>query len=190
MKTEKEKRQRKVTRDTCTKETLKRCMALKRFWLRQWLGPRPLTRRACFLPRYRARSARVSRQCSLTLPGAHQNIIRVFDSVTAATLIHSLERRPPTSLIIYAKMKIESAALFLALAASATAFAPSGMSAVRSNSVSLNILKDEVEKSELDKALGREVRIIRTKSGGFIRPRHLSRIGVSGHLFDWSLPDE
>ena len=87
-------------------------------------------------------------------------------------------------------MKIESAALFLALSASATAFAPSGMSAVRSNSVSLNILKDEVEKSELDKALGREVRIIRTKSGGFIRPRHLSHIGVSGHLIDWSLPDE
>ena len=55
-------------------------------------------------------------------------------------------------------MKIESAALFLALAASATAFAPSGMSAVRSNSVSLNILKDDVEKAELDKALGREVR--------------------------------
>mmetsp|Transcript_24221 Transcript_24221/g.56831 ORF Transcript_24221/g.56831 Transcript_24221/m.56831 type:complete len:335 (-) Transcript_24221:228-1232(-) len=54
-------------------------------------------------------------------------------------------------------MKTESAALFLALAASATAFAPSGMSAVRSNSVSLNILKDEVEKSELDKALGREI---------------------------------
>ena len=55
-------------------------------------------------------------------------------------------------------MKIESATLFLALAASATAFAPSGMSAVRSNSVSLNILKDDVEKAELDKALGREVR--------------------------------
>ena len=116
---------------------------------------------------FTARSRRAG-NAPLTLPGAHQNIIRVFDSVTAATLIHSLERRPPTSLIIYAKMKIESAALFLALAASATAFAPSGMSAVRSNSVSLNILKDEVEKSELDKALGREVRIIRTKSGGFI----------------------
>lgn len=57
-------------------------------------------------------------------------------------------------------MKIESATLFLALAASATAFAPSGMSAVRSNSVSLNILKDDVEKAELDKALGREVRFI------------------------------
>ena len=57
-------------------------------------------------------------------------------------------------------MKIESATLFLALAASATAFAPSGMSAVRSNSVSLNILKDDVEKAELDKALGREVRCI------------------------------
>lgn len=57
-------------------------------------------------------------------------------------------------------MKIESATLFLALAASATAFAPTGMSAVRSNSVSLNILKDDVEKSELDKALGREVRFI------------------------------
>ena len=57
-------------------------------------------------------------------------------------------------------MKIESATLFLALAASATAFAPSGMSAVRSNSVSLNILKDDVEKSELDKALGREVRFL------------------------------
>ena len=57
-------------------------------------------------------------------------------------------------------MKIESASLFLALAASATAFAPSGMSAVRSNSVSLNILKDDVEKAELDKALGREVRFI------------------------------
>ena len=85
-------------------------------------------------------------------------------------------------------MKIESAALFLALAASATAFAPSGMSAVRSNSVSLNILKDEVEKSELDKALGREVRIIRTKSGGSSGPG--TCIGVSGHLFDWSLPDE
>lgn len=56
-------------------------------------------------------------------------------------------------------MKIESATLFLALAASANAFAPSGMSAVRSNSVSLNILKDDVEKSELDKALGREVRV-------------------------------
>lgn len=54
-------------------------------------------------------------------------------------------------------MKIESATLFLALAASATAFAPSGMSAVRSNSVSLNILKDDVEKAELDKALGREI---------------------------------
>ena len=57
-------------------------------------------------------------------------------------------------------MKIESASLFLALAASATAFAPSGMSAVRSNFVSLNILKDDVEKAELDKALGREVRFI------------------------------
>ena len=84
-------------------------------------------------------------------------------------------------------MKIESAALFLALAASATAFAPSGMSAVRSNSVSLNILKDEVEKSELDKALGREVRIIRTKSGGSSGPGTCRVFGVSGHLFDWSL---
>lgn len=89
-------------------------------------------------------------------------------------------------------MKIESAALFLAFAASATAFAPSGMSAVRSNSVSLNILKDDVEKAELDKALGREVRIICTRGGGFIRRRYynLSRIGVSGLLIDWSLPDE
>jgi hypothetical protein len=87
-------------------------------------------------------------------------------------------------------MKIESAALFLALAASATAFAPSGMSAVRSNSVSLNILKDDVEKAELDKALGREVRISCTRGGGLIQPRHLSRIGASDHLIDWSLPDE
>ena len=56
-------------------------------------------------------------------------------------------------------MKIESAALILALAASASAFAPANVpTSVRSNTVSLNILKDDVDKAELDKALGREVR--------------------------------
>ena len=56
-------------------------------------------------------------------------------------------------------MKIEVAALFLALTASASAFVPAANTAGRSNTVSLNILKDDVEKAELDKALGREVRI-------------------------------
>mmetsp|Transcript_29802 Transcript_29802/g.60495 ORF Transcript_29802/g.60495 Transcript_29802/m.60495 type:complete len:333 (-) Transcript_29802:1137-2135(-) len=55
-------------------------------------------------------------------------------------------------------MKIESAALILALAASASAFAPANVpTSVRSNTVSLNILKDDVDKAELDKALGREI---------------------------------
>eukprot|EP00562_Extubocellulus_spinifer_P010954 CAMPEP_0178512366 /NCGR_PEP_ID=MMETSP0696-20121128/22852_1 /TAXON_ID=265572 /ORGANISM="Extubocellulus spinifer, Strain CCMP396" /LENGTH=332 /DNA_ID=CAMNT_0020142191 /DNA_START=34 /DNA_END=1032 /DNA_ORIENTATION=- len=55
-------------------------------------------------------------------------------------------------------MKIESAALILALAASASAFAPANVPTfVRSNTVSLNILKDDVDKAELDKALGREI---------------------------------
>lgn len=81
-------------------------------------------------------------------------------------------------------MKIESTTLFLALAASATAFAPSGMSAVRSNSVSLNILKDDVEKAELDKALGREVRFIQTCLGGCSPLVKTDDASASSHLMD------
>lgn len=55
-------------------------------------------------------------------------------------------------------MKIEVAAVFLAVTASASAFVPvTNTAAGRSNTVSLNILKDDVEKAELDKALGREI---------------------------------
>ena len=54
-------------------------------------------------------------------------------------------------------MKIQTAALMLSLAASASSFAPQRPGTAR-QSVAVNLLKDDVEREAFDKALGREVR--------------------------------
>lgn len=53
-------------------------------------------------------------------------------------------------------MKIQTAALMLSLAASASSFAPQ-RSATARQSVAVNLLKDDVEREAFDKALGREL---------------------------------